>query len=108
MQGSGADTAQFVFVNKKEKRRALTSCSEMDNQSSHGVGVGMDLSRVVASPSYGKAVEMYRKAVSPRTPCSARGMARELFPNGLRDAVRSSPSPSGGATRRSATTGSMR
>ncbi|KAK3125162.1 hypothetical protein QOZ80_7BG0601110 [Eleusine coracana subsp. coracana] len=57
-------------------------------------GVGMDLPKVVASsPSYGKAMDTYRKAAATAATVTAyavlaRGMARELLPDELRDAAR--------------------
>jgi chaperone BCS1 len=53
----------------------------------------MDLSAVASSPSYGKAVEAYKKAAATAATVTAyavlaRGMARELLPDELRDAAR--------------------
>ncbi|TVU38870.1 hypothetical protein EJB05_12265, partial [Eragrostis curvula] len=50
----------------------------------------MDLSRVAAaSPTYGKAVDAYRKAVSTAATATAYAvLARELLPDELRDAAR--------------------
>ncbi|CAN6205546.1 unnamed protein product [Urochloa humidicola] len=53
----------------------------------------MDLSTVLASPSYGKAAETYKKAVTVATAAAtytvlARTMARELLPDEVRDTVR--------------------
>ncbi|GJN32469.1 hypothetical protein PR202_gb20983 [Eleusine coracana subsp. coracana] len=85
----------------------------------------MDLPKVVASsPSYGKAMETYRKAAATAATVTAyavlaRGMARELLPDELRDAARrrswpaagpsarrrsGAPSSSGGTTRRAGRT----
>lgn len=53
----------------------------------------MDLSSVLASPSYGKAAETYKKAVAAAATAAtytilARSMSRELFPDELRGAAR--------------------
>ncbi|RLN33890.1 hypothetical protein C2845_PM03G08550 [Panicum miliaceum] len=53
----------------------------------------MDLSTVMASPSYAKAADAYKKAVATAATVTAytvlaRGMARELVPDGLRSAAR--------------------
>ncbi|GJN32471.1 hypothetical protein PR202_gb20985 [Eleusine coracana subsp. coracana] len=53
----------------------------------------MDLSSVLASPSYGKAAETYKKAAAAAATATAytmvaRSMSRELFPDELRGAAR--------------------
>ncbi|CAN6183572.1 unnamed protein product [Urochloa humidicola] len=53
----------------------------------------MDLSSVLASPSYGKAAETYKKAVTVAAAAAgytvlARTVARELLPDEVRDAAR--------------------
>ncbi|CAO1941837.1 unnamed protein product [Urochloa humidicola] len=53
----------------------------------------MDLSSVLASPSYGKAAETYKKAVTVAAAAAAytvlaRTMTRELLPDEVRDTVR--------------------
>jgi hypothetical protein len=89
------DQRRHSSVRHQRKRGHLTSwlgARGMDNQSSHGLG--MDLSKkMAASPSYGTAVETYRKAVSTAAAVTAyavlaRCMARELLPDELRDTAR--------------------